>query len=126
MSLLSADWPEEVSSTVVSNLKTRLGLPPFGPGAGFVRKPKPAASRATRSAEQPKRITPWQLKELEEHEHRIAAIEERIALLDQQLADPALYTGPRETAQELQSERATLTEEMDGLYERWEELESLR
>ena len=90
------------------------------------RETKPVAPAAQRSTPGSRRITPWQLKELEQHETRIAEVEARIALLDQRLADPALYAGPRDAIQEIQSERVTLTEELARLYPRWEELESLR
>jgi ATP-binding cassette subfamily F protein uup len=87
---------------------------------------KAAPTPPRRAASGPKRITPWQLQELEQHETRIAEIEGRMAAIDQRLTEPALYSGPRGALQELQEERRTLTAELEPLYARWEELESLR
>ena len=74
----------------------------------------------------PKRISPWQQRELEEVENRISQVETELATLDERLADPTLYTGPRAEVDAIQESRATLDGELATLYGRWEELEALR
>jgi ABC transport system ATP-binding/permease protein len=91
-----------------------------------------ARTRTARPAEdapappKPKRLSSWQAKELGVVESQIPAVEGQIAELDQRLADPQLYQGPREQAQAVERERAGLAAQLEGLYARWEELESLR
>ena len=92
-----------------------------------VSKPKHKAPIADeQSKDRPKRITPWQLEELEQHETRIAELEERLAQIDTTLADPELYQGPHEALAKVQDERGELAAQLEPLYARWEELESLR
>ena len=91
----------------------------------------PAKQRAPKRTPAPakppaqKRITPWQQKELEALEARIAEVEGSISSVDVRLADPALYTGPRADLDAIHANRAALDVELAALYERWEELESL-
>ena len=87
--------------------------------AGNTRQPAKSSSK-------PKRITPWQLKELDGIEGRITEVEDEIATIDERLADPALYTGPRAEVDAIQQGRAVLDGELATLYGRWEELEALR
>ena len=82
-------------------------------------KPKDPAAKS-------KRITPWQQKELDGVEERIAELEGEIEVLDGRLADPALYSGPRSDVETIQAERVGLEQELAERYSRWEELESLR
>jgi len=89
------------------------------------RRPAPAAP-APRAAARPKRITPWQLRELEELEARIPAVEGEIAAVDGRLADPALYAGPKAEVQAVRARREELAADLARLYARWEELEALR
>ena len=89
-------------------------------------KPKAPPPPAEVTAPKPRRIAPWEERELAELEERIAALEEQLGTLDARLADPDLYAGSRDEAQQVQAERAKLAEELEGLYSRWEELESLR
>ena len=91
-------------------------------------KPAESAESAARSKgdPKPKRITPWQLKELDGLEGKIAGSEEVLAALDGRLADPSLYTSERSVVQALEQERKDRQAELDALYARWEELESLR
>ncbi|MCP3917124.1 MAG: ATP-binding cassette domain-containing protein [bacterium] len=84
--------------------------------------PKPAPPKESK----PKRITPWQEKELGEIETRIPEVEAGVAELDERQADPELYTGPRDVLDQVLAQRKELEEELARLYERWEELESLR
>jgi ATP-binding cassette subfamily F protein uup len=90
-------------------------------------KPTAAAQPAsTPTSAARKRITPWQEKELRELEARIPELEGAIAVVDAELADPAIYTGPRAALDKLRTRRAELQAELDKGYARWEELESLR
>ena len=87
---------------------------------------KAAAEAASPASPKTKRITPWQQKELDGIEGRIAELEESIGALDGRLADPEIYSGPREALEEVQQERAKLESELNAAMERWEELESLK
>jgi ATP-binding cassette subfamily F protein uup len=83
--------------------------------------PRPTPERESR----PKRRTPWQQKELDGLPDRITAIEAELATLDARLADPSLYTGPKEAIQAMRGQRAELQASVDRIYARWEELETL-
>ncbi|MCK6445673.1 MAG: ATP-binding cassette domain-containing protein [Planctomycetes bacterium] len=93
--------------------------------------PKPAAAaspanRAVPSAPKPKKLAPWELKELEKLEGEIGRLESEQAELDARLADPTLYTGPKAELERVNQRRATIAAELPKLYARWEALESLR
>jgi ATP-binding cassette subfamily F protein uup len=87
---------------------------------------RPAAPSLAKPAPKPRRITPWQQKELDQVEARIQALETEIAGLDEELADPRLYSGPSPRVVEVRNRRAALAAELETLLARWEELESLR
>ena len=89
-------------------------------------RPAAAPAPATRPAAKAKRITPWQLKELEQLEARIPLLEQEIAALDERMADPALYTGPASGVQAVRVQREERSAELQRLYAQWEALESLR
>ena len=108
----------DVSSLLEHLARERNAEPPAKQRAPE-RTPTPARAPA------PKRITPWQQKELEALEARITEVESNIASIDERLADPALYTGPRAELDAIHANRAALDGELAGLYERWEELETL-
>ena len=85
---------------------------------------KPAAKAEGEA--KPKRLSPWEEKELGEVEERIPELEAALEALDARLADPELYKAPPEEAREVRAERERRDEELQGLYARWEELESRR
>jgi ATP-binding cassette subfamily F protein uup len=87
---------------------------------------RPAPPPPDRVARKPKRLAPWEQKELDQLEARIPAVETELAALDAQLADPKLYSGPNPPVVAVRQQRTTLAEELATLYVRWEELESLR
>ena len=91
-------------------------------------RPRPKPAPVQERAERPKQrgIAPWEERELQELEERIGALEEEVAGLDARLADPELYTGPRDEAERVQADRAEKASELAALYPRWEELEGLR
>lgn len=66
-----------------------------------------------------------QKHELEKIPAKVEALEEKISVLDEKLNDPSIYTDGGATAKEISDERAKLVEDLDALYERWEELELL-
>lgn len=66
-----------------------------------------------------------QKHELEKIPAKVEALEEKISGLDEKLNDPSIYTDGGATAKEISDERSKLVEELDALYERWEELELL-
>ncbi len=73
-----------------------------------------------------RKLTMREAKELEGLEGRIAEVESGIALLDERLNDPDVYRGSPPPALALQQERLQLKESLDGLYERWSELEAIK
>ncbi len=87
--------------------------------------PSSAKTPETRREAKPKRRTPWQQKELDGLPERITAAEAELAGLDERLADPALYTGPKEEIQRVRARRAEAQTSVETLYARWEELEAL-
>ncbi|MCY3002746.1 MAG: ATP-binding cassette domain-containing protein [Planctomycetota bacterium] len=94
------------------------------------RSEKPAAkakdsdSKAAPAAK--KRITPWQLQELEKLEGEIPRLEAELVALDAELADPAIYAGPRAALEAAKVRRTALEATIKKAYARWEELEALR
>ncbi|MFT5050472.1 MAG: ATP-binding cassette subfamily F protein uup [Chlamydiales bacterium] len=91
-------------------------------------KPKPAKAGSGSSAapQRAKRLSSWEEKELKKLEKTIAKTETEIAAIDEELAAPALYTGPQAAAREVQDRRSERAGELDKMYARWEELESMR
>ncbi|NOT29968.1 MAG: ATP-binding cassette domain-containing protein, partial [Planctomycetes bacterium] len=92
------------------------------------RAAPPAARTAAARAAAPKAkgITPWQRRELDEIEQRIAALELELAALDGRLGDSALYSGPKPALLALRAQRKEHATELARLLARWEELEALR
>ena len=60
-------------------------------------------------------------KELKKTEQRIEEIEEKMAEIDERFVDPAIATNSAKLG-ELQKEKDALEEELEALYEKWEEL----
>jgi ATP-binding cassette subfamily F protein uup len=94
-------------------------------GRETARTSAPNAPQKPAREAKPKRRTPWQQKELDALPERISATEAEIAALDAQLADPKLYTGPKDEIQRVRVRRAELQASVDAIYARWEELEAL-
>ncbi len=88
-------------------------------------KPAPQTQSTPERANKPKRITPWQQKELDELPDKIAAAERELGELDARLAEPSLYTGPKAELERVRARRAEVEAQNLALYARWEELESL-
>jgi ATP-binding cassette subfamily F protein uup len=109
----------DLSSLLERLAAERAAAPPAAAPAPRVT-PQPARTA------KPKRITPWQARELEQVESRIAVLEAEIAALDARLGDPALYTGPNPAVSAVRGERAERAAELERLMARWEELEALR
>ncbi|NUP96228.1 MAG: ATP-binding cassette domain-containing protein, partial [Planctomycetaceae bacterium] len=89
-----------------------------------VSKAKTAETKAAPTAK--KRITPWQVQELEKLESEIPKLEGELAALDEALGDPAIYAGPRAALEAAKERRAELADAIAKAYSRWEELEALR
>ncbi|MEE8467224.1 MAG: ABC transporter ATP-binding protein, partial [Planctomycetota bacterium] len=109
----------------VSSLLEKLARERAAATPAKARRTESAPVRA-KSASKPKRLSPWQQKELEGVENRIGEIEIELAAIDERLADPALYSGPRSEVDAIQQSRESLDGELATLYGRWEELEALR
>jgi ATP-binding cassette subfamily F protein uup len=87
--------------------------------------PAPRKERKERSRPRPRaRLGYREQRELEALPARIAAAEEELTRLDDQLADPSLYSGPEARIRDLTSRRKRLAAEVEELYARWEELEA--
>jgi len=93
----------------------------------IARPSAPSAAKASepRREAKPKRRTPWQQKELDGLPELITAAEAELASLDERLADPGLYTGPKEEIQRVRARRESVQADVAKLYARWEELEAL-
>jgi ABC transport system ATP-binding/permease protein len=70
-------------------------------------------------------LTNWQRRELDGLPPKIEAAEARLEELAARLADPALYAGPVDEREAVQSGHAEAAAEAERLYARWEELESV-
>ena len=84
----------------------------------------PPASEASKSARKPGKLSYKEQRELEGMEAAIEAAETRKAELEAKLADPAVYSSATKVP-ELQRELETAGAEVDRLYARWQELQSL-
>src|SRR5690625_284090 len=74
----------------------------------------------------PRRLAPWEEKELKELPDKIATLEQRLEALAEQLADPELYEEGPEKAQEIEALVETTEAEMEQLFARWETLEAMK
>ncbi|GJM23409.1 MAG: energy-dependent translational throttle protein EttA [Planctomycetota bacterium] len=83
-----------------------------------------SASSATPATSPSKRLSNYELKELDELPDRIDALEQQLAQLDERLADPALYAGPTAKRDKVLAERESVAEKHTQAQGRWEELES--
>ncbi len=111
----------------LSSLLEKLGAERASAAKAAAPAPKPSQPNAPTSerANKPKRITPWQQKELDELPDKIAAAERELGELDARLAEPSLYTGPKAELERVKARRAEVEAQNLALYARWEELESL-
>jgi ABC transport system ATP-binding/permease protein len=92
-----------------------------------------ASAAATRPTPPPKRqgakkrkLSTREHTELEALPDKIASVEAALARLDARLEDPALWHGGAADPHVVTAERAKTQAEVDELYSRWEELESVR
>ncbi|HLR29571.1 MAG TPA: ATP-binding cassette domain-containing protein [Paenalcaligenes sp.] len=93
--------------------------------AAAIKTGTESASRGRKNQRSPRRLAPWEEKELKELPEQIAALEQRLSSLAEQLADPELYEGGPEKAQEIEAQIEKTEQEMEQLFERWEALESM-
>ena len=84
------------------------------PGAGKVE-----------NAGRPRRLTWKESRELETLPGRIEELETRQAALHELMADPALYQESGDKVAELRRELASVAQELEVVFARWEELEGL-
>jgi ABC transport system ATP-binding/permease protein len=97
---------------------------PAAPPASTEAAERPAAPRRGRPS--PRRLSYNEQRELEGIEEAIGAAEARVAALEATLSDPAVY---RERGAEVRAIVAALEDgrrEVGRLYDRWEELETIR
>jgi ABC transport system ATP-binding/permease protein len=83
-------------------------------------------SRPVEAPRRPKKLGTRQQSELDALPAQIEDAEKRLSVLDERIADPALYRGPAADRDRVVAERATLAADIARLYARWEELEALR
>jgi ATP-binding cassette subfamily F protein uup len=91
------------------------------------KKDSPAPSQAAeapKQARKPGKLSYKEQRELEGMEAAIEAAETRKAELEAKLADPAIYSSPTKVP-ELQKELEAASSEVDRLYTRWQELQTL-
>jgi len=79
-----------------------------------------------RRNKQPTKLGYKDQRELNQLPAEIESLEEKIATLQQQAADPAFYSQPRELVQQHLAELAAAEKLLESRVERWGELESLR
>ncbi len=106
------EWLAQRPTAPISDAKPIKEAPPEA-------APKPAAK-----PQKPGRLAPWEEKELNELPEKIAAIETEQGQLAEQLADPELYKEGTAKADSINATLATLNQELEALFERWELLES--
>lgn len=82
---------------------------------------KPAAPKV----EKPRRLSYKEQQELAGMEERILELEEQVAELEATLGDPEFYATRAGEAGALSARLETMKEEVTGLYDRWQELESI-
>ncbi len=76
--------------------------------------------------ERPRKLSWKESRELESIEPTILEKEDRIEAIEKQFADPDFYKNHAEEVSTLQDEMHTLQAEVEGLYTRWAELETIR
>lgn len=88
-------------------------------------RPKKKSGKAKPKAEQPRRLTYKEKKELETLPAQIEKLEEEQAQIHEQLADPKLYQEAGDKVATLKARLGDIETELTRGYARWEELESL-
>ncbi len=83
------------------------------------------ASRAKPVKERPRKLTFKERQELEELPRRIDLLEEEIEALHLQLADPELYRSRGEEVAGMQQRLASIEQQLEDAFVRWEELDAL-
>jgi len=96
----------------------------LGNGSGKTQK-KAAKSKAKPKADQARRLTYKENKELEALPGRIEELETEQSQIHNQLADPKLYQESADKVAQLKGRLAAVEEELAAGYERWEELDLL-
>ncbi len=86
--------------------------------------PAPPQAEAPKQARKPGKLSYKEQRELEGMEAAIEAAETRKAELEAKLADPAVYSSATKVP-ELQKELEAASTEVDRLYTRWQELQTL-
>ena len=90
-----------------------------------VKESKEQKNTESKPVKKTKGLTFTQKHELKELPGKIEQLETQLATLDEQLNDPALYDDDGTKAREVATNRGKVQEELDALYARWEELESI-
>jgi ABC transport system ATP-binding/permease protein len=93
-------------------------------GTRTAEKPKSERKRAGR--DRPRKLTFKEGKELEGLPARIEGLEQEQKRLNEQMADPEFYRGPKESISRALARIDELGRELEGAYGRWEELEGIR
>jgi len=93
-------------------------------GVRTTAKPKPERKRTRK--DRPRKLTFKEGKELEALPARIEGLEQEQKRLYEQMADPEFYRGERETISRARARIDELGQELEEVYGRWQELESIK
>ncbi|HXE97704.1 MAG TPA: ABC transporter ATP-binding protein, partial [Dongiaceae bacterium] len=89
-------------------------------------EPKVAKEKSRQEKEKPRKLTFKEERELEALPEQIAVLEAEQAALHARLADPEFYKNAGAEVTVVNDRLAALEAELEGIYGRWEELESLK
>lgn len=87
------------------------------------KKEEKAKSDSKKVTREKKGLSFTEEHELEKLPQKVEDLEAQIALLDEELASPDLYADGAQKAVDVNNKRQKLSDELDTLYARWEELE---
>ncbi len=113
-----SDWRERRASRAAAAVEAKT-CPRSGEAGSTTRNEKPV--------QRARKLSYRETQELEGLPERIAVFEAEIRQIHEKLASPALYREDNgEAVQRLSARLATLENDTDALYERWQELEGIR
>ncbi|MEX1024081.1 MAG: ATP-binding cassette domain-containing protein [Planctomycetota bacterium] len=122
---VTAERSERLPRQATATAKTVKASPEKAqPTSGRSTPPKPAAKSGSKASKtkSEKRLAPWEEREFEELTEAIESLETRLAKLDAELADPAIYLDDGTQARGLEAQRREVQRELAPAMKRWEAL----